>query len=519
MDTSMFHWGITILKFVWGKILYPPLMFTGLIFPLALSFAGFVIGWEPGIVWWIVAWALVPYTFIQNIVRKIKHDPKYNLLLNIIGVTASRSEKKLTDPPAPKEMQFDEPQGFIFGKKRHKWICLNGQDGHILVLGGPGSGKSKACAIPSLMSWNRNEAVFAIDIKGELSQFTARKRKEYKIFSLQPEDYGYNPFYCINKNQNLIQQMREIAISLCPVPPGTKDPFWLQSAQSFICGALIWGFRSNINFAEVMRIIKRTPPAELAEQICNSDIEEAILFMNQFRAMPDETLGGVYSEVSNTVLVFATNEALINTLNKPKEKCIMPSDLDNNISLYIQLEEYQLEQMKNFLTLLVNQFLKHFERRSEKSTNRILFLLDEFARLGKIESILNGLATLRSKQITIALLFQSLSQMDAIYGHDQRKVICDSCGYWAVLRVNDSDTQKYISSAIGQFDKVKKSSSTNRGDFKTIGSSGITVSEELRQIVPPEELGRLKDELILLSPYGFARIDKTYCFNTPEFQI
>lgn len=42
-----------------------------------------------------------------------------------------------------------------------------------------------------------------------------------------------------------------------------------------------------------------------------------------------------------------------------------------------------------------------------------LFLIDEFPRLGKIEAISNGLATLRSKKIHIALIVQSKSQLNA----------------------------------------------------------------------------------------------------------
>ncbi len=523
MDSNMAHIAFRILGGLWKHILSPILLFTGLIWPTLLSLIdedmSFFSGFDVGLFWWILAWLLMAYTFIQNIIRKVKHDPSFKLYKLIIGATASYSEKKLTDPPAPKEMQFDEPQGFVFGKKNGKWICKKvKEDGHIAIAGGPGSGKTQVTCLPSLVAWDKDQPIFAIDIKGELSQKTAKKRKKCKVFSLRAEDFGYNPFYCIDENRNIVKQIREIAIALCPVPAGEKDPYWKQSAQNFITGVLIWGYHSKISFAETMKLMKKTPPDEMAEMICTGDDEEAILFMNQFRNLAEDTLSGVYSEVSNTALVFATDHALIDTLNKPREKCILPSDLDEGYSLYIQIAEHELEQLRNFLTLLVNQFLKHFEQRSEENCNRVLFLLDEFPRLGKLEVMINGLATLRSKGITIALVFQSFAQLDVIYGKDQRKAICDNCGYWAILRIADGETQKTLADNIGTYDRTKKSFSDNKGDFKALGTSGTSVTTEEKRIVKPEDLGRLQDHLILLHPSGFVKVEKQYFWNTPEFK-
>ena len=137
-----------------------------------------------------------------------------------------------------------------------------------------------------------------------------------------------------------------------------------------------------------------------------------------------------------------------------------------------------------------------------------MFLLDEFARLGKIESILNGLATLRSKGITVCLIFQSLAQLDVIYGKEQRKVICDNCGYWAVLRVNDNESAKYIADSIGTYDKT---------DFKALGNRGTSTTTEEKRIVKPEMLARLDRELVMLTPYGYLRVTKTPYYCTPLF--
>ena len=70
-------------------------------------------------------------------------------------------------------------------------------DGHILVIGGAGSGKTASIAIPTLMSWK--ERVFAIDIKGELYQKTAKARgiENIKVFNPTDRNTFRYDHYCI----------------------------------------------------------------------------------------------------------------------------------------------------------------------------------------------------------------------------------------------------------------------------------------------------------------------------------
>ena len=91
----------------------------------------------------------------------------------------------------------------------------------------------------------------------------------------------------------------------------------------------------------------------------------------------------------------------------------------------------------------------------------ILFLLDEFPRLGKIEEITDGLATLRGKKITICPIIQSLAQLDLIYGTAARRVIADNCAYKAILNATDVDSQEYFSKLVGTHDKI----SQYKGEF------------------------------------------------------
>ena len=150
---------------------------------------------------------------------------------------------------------------------------------------------------------------------------------------------------------------------------------------------------------------------------------------------------------------FVTDNNLIHALSRPKN--ITPDDLEFGADVFICIPEHLLRQWKNLLTLIVSQFLRHFEKRPNMTANPILFLLDEFPRLGKIEEITDGLATLRSKKITICPIIQSLAQLDMIYGAVARRVIVDNCAYKAVLNTTDADSQEYLSKLVGTHEKLK----------------------------------------------------------------
>ena len=75
----------------------------------------------------------------------------------------------------------------------------------------------------------------------------------------------------------------------------------------------------------------------------------------------------------------------------------------------------------------------------------ILVCLDEMPRLSAINGLTAALATLRSRNVHILGIVQSMAQLDAIYGREQRAVIADNCRYKYVLSATDPETQKYFS--------------------------------------------------------------------------
>lgn len=407
-----------------------------------------------------------------------------------------------TQPDLPAQLSSDYKDGVIFGKWKGKYLIKQKNiDGHVLVVGGSGSGKSTCIAIPTLEKWLIG--AFAIDIKGELYEVAGSCFS--KVFNPFYEGtYGYDPFWTLYDSDNPAQEARAIAEAVIPKPHDIKDPFWLESAQSILTGAILHYSGQSMSFLDTIRAIQSTAPKDLIQEILQSGTQEARYCVNSLVDIADKTLAGIMSELSRHVVVFVTDKYLISALSY--EENIHPSDLEDGKSIFIQVPEHLLNQWKPLLTMMVNQFIRYFEQR--ESNDNILFLLDEFPRLGKIEAITNALATLRSRKVTICLLIQSLAQLDDIYGRDKRRVITDNCAYQAILSANDSDTQEAFSKLIGTWDRPKKSYGKNLEIMGLIGGMHEGTHFEKSPIIKPEELRQLGNDVIVLTPYGYCRVEK-----------
>ncbi|MCL2810465.1 MAG: type IV secretory system conjugative DNA transfer family protein [Clostridia bacterium] len=429
------------------------------------------------------------------------------------GFAIHRSRYKGSAEPLPSEFtacEFAEPRGVVFGKVGENYFAKpETMDGHVMVIGGAGSGKSSCIAIPTLRVWK--DRVFAIDIKGELYKNTSSFRANIKVMNpLDESTYGYDPYYLLKRSKNKAQEARAIAIAVIPKPEHTNDPFWVESAQNILTAAILHCSYEDLTFAETIKFVQKSSPAGLIESLVNSDYADVSLFVNSYIGIADKTLASIIAELSRNILVFATDHTLVSCLSRSKN--ITPADLERGADVYVQIPEHRLDQWENFLGLIVNQFLSYFEQRNEETAKPILFMLDEFPRLGKIPKILSGLATLRSKKITLCLILQSLAQLDSMYGNDKRKIISDTCAYKAILRATDAETQEYFSKLVGTYDKQVVSKGEQRAAFTGIGTGTSTnQSEQERRIIKPEEFGTLKN-IVLLSPFGHCRVEKVPYF-------
>jgi type IV secretion system protein VirD4 len=442
---------------------------------------------------------------LGKIFNSFKEDPRK---------ASDRAEFMAKNPPANVQVTSYEKHGVFFGAQASRYVIKpETMDGHVLVCGIPGSGKSSCIAIPTLRNWKG--AVFAVDVKGELYEKTKQFRQNSKMFNPQDKNspYYYDPFIFLNNSENPAQEARAIAQALIPLPPDAREPFWIENAQIILTGAILHYHHMQRSFVDTLKEIQSYTPQTLIKLVAASPSDTAALCVKPFLDMDSRVLSGISAEISRGITVLVTDDKIIQALSWEKTKeIIAPMDLENGRDVYIQIPEHLLKQWKNLLSLMINQFITFFEQRAESPDNRpVLFLLDEFPRLGKIPDITDALATLRSKKITICVIVQSLAQLERIYGYDTRKVIADTCAFKAVLGATDVDTQKYFSALVGTYEKIRRTT-TQSSDPYVGAPTGVSTAfseDNDKSVIKPEEFAYLR-EIILLYPlqHNFCRVRK-----------
>lgn len=136
-------------------------------------------------------------------------------------------------------------------------------------------------------------------------------------------------------------------------------------------------------------------------------------------------------------------------------------------------------------------------------------LLDEYRSLNLPKDISGKVSVIRSRNINMSIILQSLSQLNELYEEASANSITDCCDSMLFLGGKSEKTTKTISDAIGQQTIQTSSFSTNHGG----NGGGYTRSQQAqgRALIDQAEVGKLPgDEAILLITGSDPVKDKKY---------
>lgn len=386
--------------------------------------------------------------------------------------------------------------GVVLGKKDGQLIEKpSTKEGHTLIIGGTGSGKGRGHAIPTLLRWQGTGLI--IDIKGELSAKTAHTMKNAIIFSTDEQLARYNPLDFVEE----IEDVQDIARSLFPTPE-KGDPFWSNIAQS-IYSAAAWEFKETKSFSDVALYLCETREDEIINTFLASEKMETRILANTVTNMKKETLAGVFAEVRSRLTTIAIDK---NIRYATSASDFSPADIEHS-TIFLKILEHRLKQFGPILGVITSQYLRYLTKRPEGKQPAVLIQLDEFPRLGKMSEIVSGLATLRSRNVHLMLVIQSLAQLDQIYGDVERKVIVDNCNYKMVLIAQDTETQKYFSEMAGMKTVKIQSFSQDEGIRR---EQKFNTSEQSVPLIRPEEFGQLEKPILFASRLRPVELDQAF---------
>ena len=529
------------------RVIATPIMFGWLIGAMAFgAMLGFVIGgivaisafgpplgqsaWE-----WVI---LVPCVFIGAVFgfqywRTVSGaDTFFGLTGDSHGSARFASRKEL------KKHQGSD--GLLIGRNPGTGQLLR-YDGpaHLITLAPTRAGKGVGTVIPNLLAVDRS--VLVIDPKGENAQIAGDARRRFgTVHILDPfgvsghPSAAYNPLDRLTPDSlDLGEDAASLTEALVMDPAGqVQEAHWNEEAKAILVGLIMFCVchedRDRRSLATVREYLT-LPPEKL----------KALLELMQ----DSHAAGGLIARAANRFLGKADREAasvLSNAqrhthfLDSPRiARCLARSDfafsdLRHRItSVFLVLPPNRMDAYSRWLRLLVSQALQEIARDAEAQTattgaqsvsQRLsfptLFLLDEFAALGRLEAVERAMGLMAGYGLQLWPILQDMSQLRDLYG-DRANTFIANAGVQQVFGVNDFETAKWLSQMIGQETSRFQTDSFKPGD-------GPSFSNHLtgRDLLTPDEIMQMPPNVQLLRVQGqpSALAQKLRYYADPEFR-
>lgn len=454
---------------------------------------------------------------------------------------------------------------------------------NVLIIGGPGSGKTRYVIKPNLMQLN--SSVWITDPKGTLVPEVAGMfvKCGYRVRTLNTIDFNlsnhFNPFAYIKKESDVPNIVQCLITNVKPKDAGKAgDPFW-ENTEKMLLNALVAymyealdpkqrTFRTLNKLIDMIKIseskedlvspldvvfsaweygdISRDPKMRNAMRTMSKE-ERAFLrrgephpasyaceLYRQFKVGAGKTLKSVLMSVHSDLWQFALPELLdltdydemdLGSLGGLVEEDLLeraktdPGILEpgegvhcgknaaapngqRKTAMFVIMNDS--DSTYGFLVAVLtylgfNQIKNYADTKCLKKGGKlpipVQFWLDEFANIGKIADFDQLITTIRSRNIAVTMVLQSLLQLDNVYGKEQAAAIKDACDTWVYLGGCGMDTCEIISKRLGNATVATKNKSKT---FSQQNSNSTSLQILQRPLMDPAEVAKMKKRYCLV---------------------
>ncbi len=438
---------------------------------------------------------------------------------------------------------------------------------NVLVIGGPGTGKTRYFVKPNLMQLNAN--YFITDPKGTLIHDMGWVLEDagYEIRTFDTIDFDrslhFNPIEYIKGEADTLRFVECLIRNTTGDDQHSGDPFW-ENAEKLLYTALISylllhcpeedhsvpGLLSLLSLADareddedymspldmlfheietgerLMRVAESSgydissrefQPAssgyawvKVAKPVRPED-DFALASYKQFKVAAGKTLKSIM--VSCNVRMKPFDIAEMKELLAYDEMALDHlGDARAKVAVFCSMSD--TDSTFDFVfALLMQQALDTLceaalSRFSGALPRCVHFVFDEFANIGTIPDFERMITVTRSRNIAVSMICQSLSQLDENYGENNAATIMNACDTLLYLGGKSADTNQKIADMIGKQTVANVSVNDSRGANPTYTHNYGLIERDLMQ---PSEVSRMpRDQALVLINGAQAYLDKKY---------
>jgi len=194
------------------------------------------------------------------------------------------------------------------------------------------------------------------------------------------------------------------------------------------------------------------------------------------------------------------------------------------MTVYVRVQPGNIPRMRPILSLLFDAVLNlNTDVTPEEDPSiryPVLVLLDEFARLGKMETLVEAAQYARGYGLRFLYVIQNIAQLRARYGADGAQDILDNVGAEIVFGTNDLQLTKELSERLGDdtIDVVTKNRPRFWASFNWQKQSEAEHPHR-RPLMLPQEIAQLQpsEQIVLRAGMPPMKTQRATWFNDPTF--
>ncbi|SFQ67775.1 type IV secretion system protein VirD4 [Roseivivax halotolerans] len=420
--------------------------------------------------------------------------------------------------------------GVVLGRLEKHYLQHDGPE-HVLCFAPTRSGKGVGLVIPSLLTWPGSAIVH--DIKGENWQLTSGWRARFgRVLLFDPTNAAsaaYNPLLEVRRGEREVRDVQNIAdILVDPEGQLERRNHWEKTSHSLLVGAIL-----HVLYAEKDKTLagvaaflsdpRRPIAATLTAMMRTAHLGDrphpvVAQAARELLNKSENERSGVLSTAMSFLSLY--RDPVIAAVTRRCDWRI--DDLVSDarpLTLYLVVPPSDISRTKPLVRLILNQIGRRLteDLHNTNRKHRLLFMLDEFPALGRLDFFESQLAFMAGYGLKAFLIAQSLNQIEKAYG--QNNAILDNCHVRVAFATNDERTAKRLSDALGTTTELRAMKNYAGHRLSPwLGHLMVSRQETARALLTPGEIMQLPsdDEIILVSGAAPIRAQKVRYFRDAQ---
>lgn len=335
-----------------------------------------------------------------------------------------------------------------------------------LIIGPTGSGKTRSYVLPNLM--DTQESFIVTDTKGSLCKQAGPllEQRGFQVIELDFSDlfhspWGYNPFRFIrwDEERGCHQEQDILTVSAAMVPvDDPRQPFWELIARNMMEALVAYTLEclppEEHHMGSVIRLFEETGSPQVLDGLMMelSGLNPNSFAVSRWRRFQtcqkaDKMYGSILGILSQKISGFGFSGAEKMFLNPRQLDFAEVSRRKTAVFVKVSDCDFSLASLTSlFYTQALQTLIAEADGRPDNRLKiPVRLYLDDFANLN-VPDFDKTISVVRSREISVSVMLQSVTQLESGYGHAKAMTIIDNCDHLLYLGGQSLDTARFIGS-------------------------------------------------------------------------